>query len=210
MPSEIDNDFNDELEFREQPGPAAMEMEESIYSHKTSTILDEEKVSFMHIEQLPHQDNASDDSFSEQDMVYYNKDDMTNYSKHMNLNRVKAKDIPGGQGNQRQPYYSENDIQEMNEGQSDSDGSDYTIDAEGNRRKRDRDPMGRGRIKHNNFEVQSYDDNIDGRVKVDSWNLNYNGKKKKLKKKKLDAATKNKMNDLKNIYGVDARTLAGL
>lgn len=39
--------------------------EESIYSHKTSTILDEEKVSFMHIEHLPNQDNASDDSFSE-------------------------------------------------------------------------------------------------------------------------------------------------
>ena len=30
------------------PGP----QEESIYSHKTSTILDEEKVSFMHIEHL--------------------------------------------------------------------------------------------------------------------------------------------------------------
>lgn len=28
--------------------------EESIYSHKTTTILDEEKVSFMHIEQLPN------------------------------------------------------------------------------------------------------------------------------------------------------------
>jgi len=29
-------------------------LEESIYSHLTSTILDEEKVSFMHIEQLPN------------------------------------------------------------------------------------------------------------------------------------------------------------
>lgn len=46
----------------EAPGP---EGEESIYSHKTSTILDEEKVSFMHIEHLPNQDGASDDSFSE-------------------------------------------------------------------------------------------------------------------------------------------------
>lgn len=41
------------------------EPEESIYSHKTTTILDEEKVSFMHIEHLPNQDGASDDSFSE-------------------------------------------------------------------------------------------------------------------------------------------------
>lgn len=30
------------------------EAEESIYSHKTSAILDEEKVSFMHIEHLPN------------------------------------------------------------------------------------------------------------------------------------------------------------
>ena len=28
--------------------------EESVYSHKTTTILDEEKVSFMHIEHLPN------------------------------------------------------------------------------------------------------------------------------------------------------------
>ena len=41
------------------------EEEESIYSHKTTTILDEEKVSFMHIDNLPNQDNASEDSFSE-------------------------------------------------------------------------------------------------------------------------------------------------
>jgi hypothetical protein len=48
-----------------EPAPGAGEEGESIYSHKTTTILDEEKVSFMHIEQLPNQDNASDDSFSE-------------------------------------------------------------------------------------------------------------------------------------------------
>lgn len=65
--------------------------EESIYSHKTTTILDEEKVSFMHIEHLPDQDNGSDDSFAEQDMVYYNKDDLTNYSKGLGLNKVKAR-----------------------------------------------------------------------------------------------------------------------
>jgi len=62
--------------------------EESIYSHKTTTILDEEKVSFMHIEHLPNQDNGSEDSFDEQDMVYYNKDDLTNYSKNLGLNKV--------------------------------------------------------------------------------------------------------------------------
>ena len=76
--------------------------EESIYSHKTSTILDEEKVSFMHIEHLPNQDNASDDSFSEQDMVYYNKDDLTNYSKGLGLNKVKAKPTMSQTGSAQQ------------------------------------------------------------------------------------------------------------
>lgn len=47
-------------------------------------------------------------------------------------------------------------------------------------------------------------------MKVDAWNLNYRGKKKKLKKRKLDQKTKDRMNDLQSIYGVDARTLAGL
>jgi hypothetical protein len=35
-------------------------------------------------------------------MVYYNKDDLTNYSKGLGLNKVKAK-FPG-------QYYSENDL----------------------------------------------------------------------------------------------------
>lgn len=62
----------------------------------------------MHIEHLPNQDNGSDDSFSEQDMVYYNKDDLTMYSKHLDLNKVKARG-PG------QQYFSENDLQEVRE-----------------------------------------------------------------------------------------------
>ena len=45
---------------------------------------------------------------------------------------------------------------------------------------------------------------------MDDWNLNYRGKKKKLKKKKIDNKTKQRMNDLQSIYGVDAKTLAGL
>ncbi len=39
------------------------------------------------------------------------------------------------------------------------------------------------------METQSYNDQVDGRVKVDSWNLNYKGKKKKLKKRKVDNRT---------------------
>lgn len=56
--------------------------------------------------------------------------------------------------------------------------------------------MGRGLIKHRDLETQSYNDDIEGRVKVDDWNLNYRGKKKKLKKKKLDAKSNKRMHDL--------------
>ena len=47
-------------------------------------------------------------------------------------------------------------------------------------------------------------------MKVDSWNLNYRGKKKKLHKKRITKRQKRKIQDLQEIYGVDANTLAGL
>jgi len=45
--------------------------------------------------------------------------------------------------------------------------------------------MSRGRINHNELSPEENYDLIDGRVKVDSWNLNYNKKKKKLRNKKI-------------------------
>lgn len=51
-------------------------------------------------------------------------------------------------------------------------------------------------IKHNELDLESYNDLIDGRVKVDSWNLNYKGKKKKLKKRKVDKNALRRMEDL--------------
>lgn len=161
-------------------------------------------------------------------MVYYNKDDMTNYSKGMGLNKVPVKNRMGNQNSQdrnrstngrrndhssfspvRQMYHSENEILERQNEEGDLSGneSSFTIDEDGNRvRKRNR--MGRGQIRHNDLETQSYNDDINGRVKVDSWNLNY--KKKNKKKRPLDQRTLDRMNDIQNIYGVDARTLAGL
>lgn len=98
-------------------------MDESIYSHKTTTILDEEKVSFMHIEHLPNQDNGSEDSFDEQDMVYYNKDDLTMYSKNLGLEYVKPKNMPQSMTQQQKfQYYSENDLNEIAESEGGSDG----------------------------------------------------------------------------------------
>lgn len=51
---------------------------------------------------------------------------------------------------------------------------------------------------------------IEGRVKVDAWNLNYRKKKKKQKKRKVTDNAMRKMKDLQDIYGVDAKTLANL
>lgn len=67
---------------------------ESIYSHKTSAILDEEKVSFMHIDHLQNEEINSDESFAEQDMVYYDKDDLTRFSENRGINRVKRRQAP--------------------------------------------------------------------------------------------------------------------
>lgn len=44
---------HDDLEMASVPRGQNDQPDESIYSHRTSTILDEEKVSFMHIEHLP-------------------------------------------------------------------------------------------------------------------------------------------------------------
>lgn len=35
-------------------------------------------------------DSDNSDSFSEGDMVYYNKEDLTNYSKHLGLNKLNG------------------------------------------------------------------------------------------------------------------------
>lgn len=79
-----------------------------------------------------------------------------------------------------------------------------SLDASGRRRN------GRGHLSHKDLEFDSHEDLIEGRVKVDAWNLNYRGKKKKLKKKKVTENEKRKMKNLQDIYGVDAKTLAGL
>jgi hypothetical protein len=47
-------------------------------------------------------------------MVYYNKDDLTNYSRGLGLNKVKAK---------TNPYYSENDLEEVSENSDSQDAS---------------------------------------------------------------------------------------
>lgn len=67
-------------------------------------------------------------------MVYYNKDDLTQYSKDLKLNRVKAK-------RQSLPtYFSENDIREIQE----NDERQNESSAGGSLRPNDRSRLGRG------------------------------------------------------------------
>lgn len=73
-------------------------------------------------------------------MVYYNKDDLTNYSKGLGLNKVKAKQQP--------QYYSENDIQEVHEGSISDEGVDESRSHDPSRKR-----MGMGLIKRNDLEA---------------------------------------------------------
>lgn len=104
-------------------------------------------------------------------MVYYDKDDLTRFSENRGINRVKKRTAPA--------YYSENDLHEVKEGEL-SEGDSVSGRSAGGRSRR-----GRGYLSHNQLETQSHEDLIEGRVKVDAWNLNYKKKKKKQKKKKV-------------------------
>lgn len=78
-------------------------------------------------------------------MVYYNKDDLTNYSKGLGLNKIKVKKQPG------QQYFSENDLYEVQEGElsdNESGRSGRSYDHAGKRNKN-----GRGKIKHNDLDL---------------------------------------------------------
>lgn len=61
------------------------------------------------------------------------------------------------------------------------------VDSVGGRSVDGRTRRGRGYLSHNQLDGNSHEDLIEGRVKVDAWNLNYRGKKKKQKKKKVTA-----------------------
>lgn len=57
--------------------------------HEDSLEIDGTSVFFRQGEELPGRSDSSD-SFSEGDMVYYNKEDLTNYSKHLGLNKLRG------------------------------------------------------------------------------------------------------------------------
>lgn len=185
--------FNQVYSAIENDDAMAAADQESIYSHQTTEILDEEKVSFMHIGGMP-EDAQDEEEYEEYEMVHYHKDDTTNYSKHLGLNKVPKR-------KPHAPYYSENDVQEEEEdkmAEADSQEEEYNS--------ADPDAYERNKRAKQGFQ----NDEIDGRVKVDSWNLNYSKRKKRFKKKKMKEDDSKKFNELKNIYGVDARTMAGL
>jgi hypothetical protein len=80
--------------------------EGSIHTHRTPSILDENEVSFENRQgMLPQDASISDEDYTEQDMVYYHKDDLTNYSKGLGLNKVKKK-----ANSNVQFFYNDNDI----------------------------------------------------------------------------------------------------
>lgn len=93
----------------------------------------------MHIDHLQNEDINSDESFAEQDMVYYDKDDLTRFSENRGINRVKKREAP--------TYYSENDLQEVKEGDF-SEGDSVSGRSAGGRSRR-----GRGYLSHNQLDT---------------------------------------------------------
>ena len=64
----------------------------SVHSHETSTILDAEGIAFQEPGIALLGNDGSEDSMDEQDIVYYHKDDLTQFSKHLGINKVKRRD----------------------------------------------------------------------------------------------------------------------
>lgn len=68
--------------------------ENSIHSHNTSSIIDQRAVNFQDADYAVL-DGEISDSYSEGDIVYYHKDDLTNYSWNLDLNKVHWKHYDG-------------------------------------------------------------------------------------------------------------------
>ena len=58
-------------------------------NHSNSSIVEDDRVAFGNAHTLPeHHSDSDDDDISDPDMIIYNKEDMTNYSKPMKVNRM--------------------------------------------------------------------------------------------------------------------------
>ena len=64
----------------------------SVHSHDTSTILDADAIAFQDPVDAMVNNAGSDYSMDEQDIVYYHKDDTTQFSKPLGLNKTKKRD----------------------------------------------------------------------------------------------------------------------
>lgn len=63
----------------------------SINSHATSSIPDSRGINFQEPNLAMIDNNSDEDSMDEQDIVYYHKDDLTQFSKNLGLNKVRRK-----------------------------------------------------------------------------------------------------------------------
>mmetsp|Transcript_12501 Transcript_12501/g.14306 ORF Transcript_12501/g.14306 Transcript_12501/m.14306 type:complete len:612 (+) Transcript_12501:565-2400(+) len=65
---------------------------DSVHSHETSTILDGNEIAFQEPGIGLVDNNGSEDSMEEQDIVFYHKDDITQFSKHLGLNKTRKRE----------------------------------------------------------------------------------------------------------------------
>lgn len=61
-------------------------------NHSNSTIVEDGRVAFGNAHTMPeHHSDSDDDDISDPDMIIYNKEDMTNYSRPMKVNRMQPR-----------------------------------------------------------------------------------------------------------------------
>jgi hypothetical protein len=135
-------------------------------------------------------------------MVYYQKDDLTEYSKPLGLNKVKRKHLVS---------YSENDMSSRSSNDSRKSkkkgfGRDSSLNKSNNKSIKSSSSVGkggRGALSKSGMSSKRADNKWD---EDDAW------KDRRLmrKKKKLNKKQKKRIAALGAIYGQDARTLAGL
>lgn len=56
--------------------------------------MEEEEINFQEPNLAMKEDDDESEEISERDIVYYQKDDTTNYSRPLKLNKVKKKNLP--------------------------------------------------------------------------------------------------------------------
>lgn len=230
--SHKDDLLREEEERRRQALLAAMAADEgydsgSIHSHGTSAIPDSREIEFQEPGLAMVDNNSDEDSMDEQDIVYYHKDDLTQFSKNLGLNKVRRRhgdplklseedysdNTSNNASNLMGDQFFRSAISDIGEEPSDGfgDGSMFAgVNANGDRMM-DKDgnliPGGNRSMMAGGAFAGQFGRTSDGLDEYDENGKRRKSKKRKSKPAKLTAAQKAKLRAMNDIYGQDAEEL---